>query len=236
MKDRCFLMQPKLNVAVLYVHVPGCETHAAHAKRFVGTLEKYPALFPFRLVVIVNGCKLHDETRKLFIPHNPEYFVHDDSGWDIGAYQHYCEQSTDDMVLFLGGSAYFRREGWLKRMAEVFLEHNGVGLYGSTGNLGHPRTTIFAHIRTTGFWCSPEVMNAYPQKITEHHQRYPFEHGKNGLTRWCMSSGIPARVVDFSNVWEHPQWHLGPQGYHAGEQIDLLVGDRMTCPPFYPHP
>jgi hypothetical protein len=234
MKDRCFLLQPQFRVSVVYVHVPGCATHMVHANRFVDTWQLNPPGYDCNLVVACNGSEPTEEVKAKFAPFSTEWFHHDDSGWDIGAYQAYSKDCADDMTVYLGGSTYLRRPGWLKAMVDAFIHFQGMGLFGSCGHMGIG--DISPHIRTTGFWCSPKLMNSYPMRITHHSQRYSFEHGKLGLTSWAMANRIPARVVDFTGCREYPDWHGGPNGYHRGTQADLLVGDRMTCPPFYPHP
>lgn len=235
MKNQCWLIEPTLEVSVVYVHVPGCPVHLENGRRFVDTWLKCPPGFPAKLIVIANGGKPNGQTHELFGPLNPSYFEHDDSGWDIGAYQHYCQDAKEDMTVFFGGSTYFRRPNWLRRMVDVFLFH-GSGLFGSCGNMGDLARVVAPHIRTTGFWCSPKLIDVYPFKVTHPSQRYPFEHGHHGLTSWMMANGVPVRVADFSGCYEYPQWDLGPQGYHRGQQKDLLVGDRMTREPFYLHP
>ena len=91
------------------------------------------------------------------------------------------------MVLYLGSSAYCRRAGWLDRMAEAFILNDGNGLFGSCGNMGVPVMGVYPHIRTTGFWCDPQLMNAYPYLVNNPSQRYPFEHGASCFTEWVRS-------------------------------------------------
>jgi hypothetical protein len=43
-------------------------------------------------------------------------------------------------------------------------------------------------------------------------------------------------VADFSGIYHHPTWNDGPNGYHRGDQRDLIIGDRLTGIPYYPHP
>lgn len=69
--------------------------------------------------------------------------------------------------------------------------------------------------------------------VTRPEQRYPFEHGSNNLTQWVRNQNLRAYVVDADNSWEYPHWNDGPQGYHRGSQQALLIGDRLTQPPYY---
>lgn len=238
MKDACslFIQRPLLKVAVAYCHVPGDHTHTIWAKRFVDSWHVAPPHFEAELVVCCNGANPTPEIESMFQPLKPKWFSHDDSGWDIGAYQAFSRTTDANMVVYLGGSSYFRKTGWLARMVEVFQYFEGVGLFGCCGHLGQETHGIYPHIRTTGFWCSPILMNTYPLRIQLQSQRYPFEHGVANLSKWAMAMGIPARIADASHCWDYPHWNDNPEGYHRGTQNDLLVGDRMTCPPMYPHP
>lgn len=237
MKDRCFLFQQPINVAVIYVHVPDEPNHAAWAYNLVTSWQKHCPQYPFKFVVASAHKPPSDQMMGMLrLIDQPNIFLHDDAGWDIGAYQAYCRESQDDMLVFLGGSSYIRRAGWLARMVESFAENKGIGLFGACGNTGDTRFNVYPHIRTTGFWCSPQLMNSYPMRVVDPSQRYPFEHGSMGLTSWARSNGFPVKVVDFSSQYDFPHWNDGPNGYHKGDQRDLIVGDRLTAPPYYEHP
>jgi hypothetical protein len=237
MKDKCFLVEQQLKVAVVYVHVPNCPQHASWGHYFCQTYNMHPPGMHHEMVVAVNGGEPTGPMKEIFKQLGPvTYFHHDDSGWDIGAYQAFSRQSPHDMVVFCGGSTYIRRAEWLARMVECFTAMGGKAVLGSCGNLGDKRSNVSPHIRTTGFWTSPELFNLYPIKITSPAQRYPFEHGQNSFTQWFMGSGVPVVVADFDGIYHHPAWNDGPNGYHRGDQRALLIGDRLTAPPYYTHP
>lgn len=155
---------------------------------------------------------------------------HDNTGWDIGAFQKAARSVPCDLMVFLGSSAYIRVEGWLKRMVEAYQLH-GNAQYGATGNRGNG--PVHPHIRTTGFWMEPDLMNAYPVRVVRPEQRYPFEHGSGCFTDWVTSLGLESWVVSTTGEYLWPDWDLFPNGYHRGDQSTMLVGDRLTAPPFY---
>lgn len=235
--SKCFLVAPQINIGVVYVHVPNCPQHAAWGYHFVQTnLAHHPGI-EHELIVACNGGEPTGPMKEIFKQLGPvTYFYHDDSGWDIGAFQAFAKQSKHDMLVFLGGSAYSRRAGWLLRMAESWLGAGGEALFGACGNLGDKRSNVFPHIRTTGFWCAPMILNEYPVIVRDPSMRYPFEHGQQSLTQWARMNSIPVLVSDFSGVYEYPYWNDGANGYHRGDQRDLVIGDRLTAPPYYHAP
>jgi hypothetical protein len=137
--------------------------------------------------------------------------------------------------VFFGASAYLKRAGWLNRMVEA-REHHGEGLYGCMGNRGHIAVGVHPHIRTTGFWISSALFNSYPHAITRPEQRYGFEHGPDSLTSWTYRQGKRVMVVGWSGCYEQGRWDSIPNGFHRGNQSDLLSGDRNSEPPYHPVP
>lgn len=234
MNDRCFFIQTNLKIGVVYVHVPNCPQHASWGHHFCQTnLAHHPGL-KHEMIIVCNGGEPTAPMKEIFKQLGPvTYFHHDDSGWDIGAYQAFAKQSDHDLLVFLGGSSYARRAGWLARIVDCWAKTNGLALMGACGNLGDKRANVFPHLRTTGFWCSPEVLNAYPIRVKDPSQRYPFEHGQQCLTQWARENGVPALVADFISTYEFPHWNDGPNGYHRGDQRDLIIGDRLCAPPYY---
>lgn len=221
-----------LKVAVVYVHVPNDGKHLDMAQRFAHYFRQNPPLYPHELVVVCNGCAPTDQTRAIFDGLSPRFIEHDDSGWDIGAYQKAASQVPADLMVFLGGTAYPNRTGWLARMVEAFKKH-GVALYGCTANRGDVRVNVYPHIRTTGFWMPPSLMNEYPIRVNRQDQRYEFEHGRTGLTQWVTVMGLKSWVVSWDGEYLWEQWDQVPNGFHRGDQSGLLIRDRVTDPPFY---
>jgi hypothetical protein len=187
-------------------------------------------------VVVLNGGKATAEIRCLFssLP-NLRFLEHDNSGYDIGGFQHAARECASDLAVFFGASTYFNGEGWLVRMAAAFQRH-GNAQYGSMGNRGYPRGRVWPHLRTTGFWCAPALLRAYPRIVTRPEERYPFEHGPACFTSFCASKRIKSWEITWTRDMVPAEWGSDPNGYHRGSQSGLLAGDRLCEPPFYPFP
>jgi hypothetical protein len=222
-----------MKVCIVYIYPStfnGASDH--YVARFLETYVRNPSRIDHQSIVVLNGGKQNSELACMFSPlKNLTFFEHDDSGWDIGAYQHAAREFDCDMMVFLGTSAWIKGPGWLDRMASAFMKH-GDHLYGVMGNQGFG--PVHAHIRTTGFWMSPGLLNEYPVIVSRLDQRYPFEHGQQCLTRFVWNKGKKVFVVTWNGEYEHPHWDSIPNGYHKGNQGALLIGDRLTDPPYYP--
>ncbi len=223
-----------MKIIVVYVYpINGNYGYLELALRFLTSYHEYPAGIEHEVLVVCNGAPVTEETRYLFdsIP-NCRFMEHDNSGFDCGAYQHAARDNPCDLMVFFGASSYIKGANWLWRMADVWRTR-GPGLYGVMGNRGvggvHP------HIRTTAFWTSTELFNKYPHKVERTDQRYSFEHGPECLTSWIKRQGLPVLVVAWSGEYDWAQWDSFPNGYHRGDQSNMLAGDRLTCPPYYHH-
>lgn len=227
-----------MNIIAVYVFptVPG--PHFDNACRFVASYNQHPAGAEHRLLVVSNGGPPSLDMRALIdqIDHPVEVLEHDNSGWDIGAFEAAAAHYPCDMMVFFGTTAYLRGPGWLKRMAEAFDRHGPACLYGSTANNGNLAIGVHPHIRTTGFFLAPLLLNVYPLRVTEPSQRYASEHGMNCLTAWFWSKSLPTFMVTWDGEYQWPSWDQIRNGYHNGDQSNIIVGDRLTCPPFYPSP
>lgn len=224
-----------MKIAIVYIYpstLNGASDH--YVERFLRTYVENPSEADHQSIVVLNGGKPSSELLCMFsCLKNLRFFEHDDSGWDNGAFQHVAREVDCDMMVFLGTSIWIKGKNWLDRMAYAFKKH-GDHLYGVMGNqgMGH----VHPHIRTTGFWMRPGLLNAYPTIVTKLSQRYPFEHGPNCLTRFVWNQGKKAFVVTWTGEYEYPNWDSIPNGFHRGNQSALLMGDRVSDPPFYPIP
>lgn len=217
-------------VVVVYVYPTVGGKHDQMAARFVDTYKKFPADEPHDLWVVSNGGLPTETMFKTFDGivfqwlHNPNSLA---DGLDISAYRKAAREIPCELMVFFGGNTYLVRRGWLKRMVEAYRKH-GLAIYGATGSLGHN-----IHIRTTGFWMPPDLLNAYPHPVTSATEsRYEFEHGKKGLTGWVMARGLKAWVVTWEGEYEWRKWDGIPNGFQRGDQSALLVGDRLTGPEY----
>lgn len=204
-----------MKVAVAYVFPQvSPKLYEPMARRFVAQyMEHPPGETQHSLHVIVNGGgRLTERQKRLFDPLVPEFFYHDNSGRDIGAYQVFSRQTDCDLMVCIGTPGRPRADGWLDLMAYA-VENHGPGVYGCWGF-----DTPQPHIRTTVFWITPHVLNAYPTAVDNAH-RYEFEHGGNSITRFCMRHGLASLQVTLRGVF-------GVDRFHPVELEDSLFADQ----------
>lgn len=228
-----------MKTAIVYVYPdPQIDQRAENwSFRFLETYYRKNPGMDHDTVIVLNGGKPTYELMCLFSSlRKTEFLEHDDSGWDIGAFQRAARTFPDyDLMVFFTTSVYFKNPGWLRHMVNA-VERKGDGLYGCMGNRGVPQFKVFPHVRTTGFFIRPKLMNEYPRVITTKEGRYEFEHGPNCLSEWLKGKGLQTRVVTTNGVYEWKDWDNIPNGYHRGNQSAMLCGDRLTEPPYYPVP
>lgn len=224
-------------LGVVYIYPEGgAGHHRERALKFIDSYHQHPPMMDHVTAIVCNGAPANEETRFMFssLP-NPVFIEHDDSGWDIGGFQRAARDLAHlMMIVFCGGNSYFRRAGWMIHAWEAFRK-NGDTLYGSTGNTGDMNVGVFPHVRTTGFWCSPALMNNYPHRITErgsHGQRYEFEHGRTGFTTWVMRQNKLCYIVAWDGVYSLDGANSIPNGFRQGNQTNILIGDRLTQVPY----
>jgi hypothetical protein len=151
-----------------------------------------------------------------------EWFTHDDSGWDIGAYQAVANTLNCDFMVGFGGPTHFRRAGWLKRMREVW-QQCGDGLYGCLASYErHP------HIITNGFWCNPDLIRKYPKRVITYDERAEFESSDKSLTYLAVSLGLPVRLVTWDGIYGIPDFRKAPNIFRRGDQSNCMSFYRHT--------
>ena len=222
-----------LSIAMVYNHVLNDRNYAEYAKRFVQSYNKFSPGADHMTFIVENRGRIAEAERHLFegLP-NLQFFQHDNSGYDIGAFQHAARDIKCDLMVFFGSSTYLNGDGWLGRMKDSFLKH-GNAQYGTMGNRGNLNVKVWPHIRTTAFWMSPDLMNSYPKIVTKNEERHPFEHGQGCLTDWVAKCGLKSWVVNWNTELLREQWDSDPNGYNRGNQKSLLAGDHMCEPPYY---
>lgn len=225
-----------MKIEVVYIYPNNGRGRESLCARFRDSYLANPAGLDHELIVVCNNEPPNEEAAKFWEGVNGHRFLeHDNTGWDIGGYQHAARESQADLMVFFAVHAYLRRPGWLKRMVDAMDEHGPKALYGSMQVREAILIGIWPHIRTTGFWLDPKVMAEYPHRVSEPGQRYPFEHGPESLTMWCAKN-YGCYAATFKGVYDMNHWHEVEQGYHWGDQKEMLTGDRMSCPPYYPVP
>ena len=150
-----------------------------------------------------------------------EFHSHDNTGWDIGAFQWAAREIECDMIVCFGAFSYFKRAGWLRRMRHVFREY-GDGLYGASASY-----QFNPHIRTAGFWCHPELIRAYTTDVATFAERYAFEHGERSLTRLADYLQLGCWMVTWDAVYPEAEWRTPPNIFWRGDQSNSMFYDRQ---------
>lgn len=236
-KDYCFLIS-KLKIVIVYIYpIDGAGGFRDKAAQFVNTYQQYPPDLEHATVVICNGAPVTSDAMTLFAPMpGCSFRQHDNSGMDIGGYQLAARTAACDLMVFFGAHTYFKKPGWLVKMRDAFLT-GGDTLYGATGNQGDMRFNVYPHVRTTAFWCSPNLINRHPLRASHNGLRYEYEHGASGLTTWLIRQcGGQPWIVAWDGMYPLTQCDSIPNGFHQGNQSNVLVGDRLTAPPYYHTP
>lgn len=203
-----------MKVVVAYVF-PDVDltTYLPMARRFVTSyMEHPPGIEDHEIHVLVNHGheKNIPDYRRLFYPLACGFRMHNNIGKDIGAYQMAAAEIPCDLIICLGSPVHFCRGGWLDRIVKVY-EQNGPGLYGCWG-FHQPKD----HIRTTAFWCAPELLNSYPF-VVHNDSRYEFEHGQNSIHNFTRGIGLESYMVTWDGCYSTKEWR------HATREQCLML-------------
>ena len=205
-----------MNVAVAYVYpLVNRQIYFPLAKRFAESWKQFPGA---HLHLLCNGDSPTPLELRPF--EGIDYATHTCSnwGWDIGAFQWAASHLPCDLLICLGAPVHFHKPGWLASMLDAYINH-GPGLFGCWAYLS-PNW----HVRTTAFWCPPQLINSYPYQIASSREsRYDFEHGEHSFTRHVLAAGFPCMMVTGKGCFPFDQWHD-----HAPGVEDSLVLDQHT--------
>lgn len=205
-----------MKVAVCYVF-PQVLVRTYHplARRFASTWLRYPG---HDLHVIANGPTPGEREKSLFSAIPCAWHTHSNLGWDIGAFQYAAESVPCDLLVCLGAPVHFHRGQWLESMVDAYL-HHGPALYGCWAYLS-PNW----HVRTTCFWCPPELLQSYPVQVgSTRPDRYEFEHGNSSFTRHVLKAGFPAIMVTTKGCFPFDQW----QDHAPGPNESLVLDQHI---------
>jgi hypothetical protein len=159
-----------------------------------------PGIEDHEICVVVNGgLARNSELENRFAPLECQILRHDNTGKDVGAFMKAAAEVRCDLMVCLGAPVHFHRAGWLDRIIQEY-EANGPGLYGCWA-FEQPR----AHIRTTAFWCAPELLAAYPIPV-HNGNRYEFEHGATGFTACVAGLGLGTFQVTWDGCYPRKEW------------------------------
>lgn len=209
-----------MNTAVIYTAVTNGPRTSDFIARFVVTWEAFPPGADCDLWVACNGGPLEAEQSLMFLPMSARMFPRvNDGGLDLGGYFDAVRGpcANYDMVLCLGESIYFHREGWLRRLCEV-REKFGPGFYGPFAS-----NNVQPHLQTSAFFCPPWLLRQYPTRPRNRTERYEFEHGPIAMWRRTAARGMPVRSVTFDGDWEPRMWRMPKNILWRGDQSNLLM-------------
>lgn len=212
--------------------LPSGDDHLPYAYRFVTSYLQFPPACEHTMAILTDPG-YESKAEELFeLFSNVRIVTSPDIGKDLSRYFHLAERTDADLVMFLGGSTYCRRPGWGIRAVTAAQRMGMQNLYGACGHTG--AGPVRPHIRTTGFWCSPAVLRRYPIRPKNHGERYQVEHGQGCISDWFATQGYQRWVINFGTEFDLSRANDDPHGYARGSQSNLLIGDRLTCPPYQP--
>lgn len=206
-----------MKVVIVYVYP---DLKASHykplARRFVNSyMENPPGAADHELIVAVTGgTPGNPEYRKVMDPLPCEFFIHNNCGKDIGAFQTLAPTIDCDLMICLGAPVHFYRAGWLDQIVNAYYQE-GPALYGPWA-FHEPKD----HVRTTAFWLPPDLLKSYPYPI-ENGNRYEFEHGDRSIHAHVKSQGLESYMVTWGGCYPRSQWH------HTTRQTTLFF-DQHT--------
>lgn len=223
----------KIALAYVYYRREGAGTFD-YCFRFLNSYHESPTTVDHRSFIVCNNGLPNADNEAMFrTMQNCEFVQHDNTGWDIGAYQFLARSVACDVMVFFGESAYIKGPGWLEKVVDSVNKY-GPAIYGTMGNQGDIGVGVFPHVRTTGFWMPPKILNDYPFPCRCQNDRYEFEHRQNCLCQWAKGRNIQSWVVSWPGIFRLAECDRIPNGFHRGDQSGLITGDRITERPYYP--
>lgn len=209
-----------MKIALCYIAVSGGQKTEEYASRFVTTYIEYPPGVEHDTFIICNGGPLDSSFRVIFSGIEAKMWPRvNDPGWDISAYIAAAKGPciSYDMMLCLGESVYFHREGWLKRLVDVW-NRVGKGMYGPFSS-----NAVRGHLNTTAFCTAPDLLRQYPRVVMDRAERYEFEHGEHSLWRTISRRGFPVRLVTWDGDWTPRNWRVPHDILWRGTQANCLM-------------
>lgn len=215
---------------------PNGDEHIEFAYRFLTSYLQHPPNVDHNTIILTDPGNEANAAEFFQLMPKVRVMATGCAGKDLQRYEEYCAQSSADCAMFLGGSAYCRRGGWGIKAVGAFMNLGATNLYGACGNTG--AGPVRPHVRTTGFWCSPALLRQYPIKCRDHPSRYHAEHGSGCISDWFAARGARRWIVTFGGEWDLAQANDDPHGYGGSSRShhNLLIGDRLTAPPFHSNP
>lgn len=227
-----------MRITCLYLHVadrsdptaPDPSWYLPFSLRFARTFEQFPPGIDHELVVVSCGKPIGEDQMHLYRNITDRYECYEGGGWDLGAYQTIARGLDCDLVVCLATPVHIKREGWLRRFAEVYGKY-GEGLYGAMASYEN-----YPHIRTSAFAFTPEMIRKYPHEIDSRDKCFRFECGCDSkgtplfldwcFTDWVCTIGKPALMLTWDGIHAIHQWRTPPNIFRRGDQSNCIVWDR----------
>lgn len=208
-----------MRILTAYITVAGGDRTEEFSSRFAATWNWHPPGMETDLVVVCNGGGIEAS----LVPLKPTYYPRPNVGADIGGFMDVAKSAgAADAMLCFGESIFFHRQGWLKRIADVW-ERRGPGLYGFfSSNLVNP------HLNTTAFVCPPKILASYPEVVVTREQRYEFEHGQRPFWKRVQGLGFPVRLITWDGDYPPGEWRAPHNILWKGNQSNCLFFCKHT--------
>jgi len=227
------------SIGVAYLLRGGDPDWVNDCQRFVNSYLNFQAGINHQIYVILKGFACADDesyARKLISPLHGSTIEVADNSFDIGAYQDWALQISEDLICFLNTGSEILSDCWLHKLHMNLLDKD-VGIVGATGSferfgghrLGFPKFPN-PHIRTTACMLDRKLyLDATHGKSFEDKMKtYLFESGHQSLTRIVKKLGLRAVIVG-RNGRGYNEKHWAISGtFRQGDQSNLLIGDRHT--------
>lgn len=124
-------------------------------------------------------------------------------GKDLGAFLYAAQNIECDLLVCMGAHINFWKPGWLDVINRSY-EQIGPGVYGAWG-FQEP----IPHLRTTLFWCPPQILASYPWLKTDS-DRYGMEHGPENISLWSQKQGFEPYQITWLGAYSKKYWHAIP--------------------------
>lgn len=213
-----------IKLCVAYTVVSGGPKTTDFVARFVSTWKQNPPGVQTDVLAICNGGPPNTEQAVMLSSLGAKVFVRSNLGWDLQGFREASKGPLFgyDAVLFLGESVFFWKEGWLKRLDDVYSRW-GHGMYGPYGS-----HVVRAHLQTTAFMTSPKLFAEYPFPITDRASRYSAEHGEQSYWRVLHHRKFPVRLVTWDGDYPPGQWRMPRNIIWKGDQSNVLFWCNHT--------
>lgn len=220
-------MNPNFEICYCF---PRGDQFLQDAYRFLNTYLSHPPQVEHTLILLTDFGNESEALDLFAVVPNVRAVGTPDHAKDLSRYEFHARQSQASCMMMLGGSSYCRRAGWGLRAITAFQRLGSAALYGACGNTGAPG--VHKHIRTTGWWAAPALLRQYPNWPKDSNGRYEAEHGPTCISGWAQRMGYGTWIVTFAGEFTLENAQGDPNGYGRGNHGSLLIGDRLTAPPY----